>query len=160
MASRTWKNYIEDPNQKKLCVRFIKKLEKNIFIRRYISVQQNWSEFKIDDLGEFAKRLRLVKERLELEELFLIKYADFKFELNAKDKRSYNLLHFLSTPTYGLYEDINYSILEKFYIAKILVEKCVELNYDINARTSFGETAFHFACEEDNENLVRIMIGK
>ena len=47
--SRTWKNYIEDPNQKEL--------EKNVFIRRYISVQQNWSEFKIEDLGGFAKRL-------------------------------------------------------------------------------------------------------
>ena len=92
--------------------------------------------------------------------MFLIKYADFKFELNAKDKRSYNLLHFLSTPTYGLYEDINYSILEKFYIAKILVEKCVELNYDINARTDFGYTAFHFACKEDNVKLAEIMIGK
>ena len=56
-ASRTWKNYIEDPNQKELCIRYIKKLEKNVFIRRYISVQQNWSESKIEDLGQFAKRL-------------------------------------------------------------------------------------------------------
>ena len=160
-VSRTWKNFIEDPNQKKLCIRYIKKLEKNIFIRRYISVQQNWNEFKIDDLGEFAKRLRLVKERLELEQLFLIKYAEFRFELNGKDKHSYNLLHFLSTPTYGQYgKDINYSIPEKFNIAKILVEKCVELNYDINARTDFGYTAFHFACKEDNVKLAEIMIGK
>ena len=60
-VSRTWKNFIEDPNQKELCIRFIKKLEKNIFIRRYISVQKEWSEFKIDDLGEFAKSLRLVE---------------------------------------------------------------------------------------------------
>ena len=61
-VTKTWKNFIEDPSQKLLCIRFIKNYEKNIHIRKYISVQKDWNGLKSQDLGDFANKLSLEKD--------------------------------------------------------------------------------------------------
>ena len=85
IAFETWKRFIEDPNQKQLCIRFIKNQENNLFVKRYISVNQKWSKLKAQDLGEFAKKLQLTKDEAKKEEMFLEKYVDLNIQLNGKD---------------------------------------------------------------------------
>ena len=70
---KTQKNFIKNPYQKQLCIRFIKNQENNIVVKRYISVNQKWSKLKIQDLAELAKRLRKEKDKEKMELLFLEK---------------------------------------------------------------------------------------
>ena len=54
-----WKNFIEDPNQKKLCIKLIKSYEK-----------RKWSKLTGQNLSEFEKKLRSEKEVAKYDRLF------------------------------------------------------------------------------------------
>ena len=41
---RTWKNFIEDPNHKLLWIQIIKKHEKNIWMKNFVSGPQKYME--------------------------------------------------------------------------------------------------------------------
>ena len=58
-VDRAWKNFIESPNQKFLWIQIIKKHEKDLIIKNYITGGPNriWNKLKINDLRDFAKTL-------------------------------------------------------------------------------------------------------
>ena len=89
---KTWKNFLEDPNQKFMWIQIIKGYEEkaflegfcvNIPLERFISSQKpKWSKLRLQDLREFVRRLNSEKDESKLIELFLEKYAELKVELN------------------------------------------------------------------------------
>ena len=152
-VTRSWKTFVEDPHQKRLCIRFIKNREKNTLVKGFISVQQKWSKLKIQDLGKFAKRLSLEKDEAKIEEMFLEKYADLKVELNGRDQFEGSIIHFF----------LNIHFLRKDDWCKILAEILLKnfnvYNIDINAKeAAYGYTAFHAACFKGNKRFVEILI--
>ena len=95
-VGRTWKRFIEDPNQKLLWIQIIKKHEKTIYLKRFISSPQKWSKLRIQNLREFAKKLE--KDLVNREEMgcaFLKKYAELGIKLNGKDANGDTALHFV-----------------------------------------------------------------
>ena len=58
-VGRAWKNFIENPNQKFLWIQIIKKHEKDLIIKNYISGDRNriWNKLRINELRDFAKTL-------------------------------------------------------------------------------------------------------
>ena len=40
----------------------------------------------------------------------------------------------------------------------MLIQKSIEFNIDLNAKTNRGETAFHFVCYGGHETIVKMMI--
>ena len=161
-VTKTWKNFIEDPSQKLLCIRFIKNYEKNIHIRKYISVQKDWNGLKSQDLGDFANKLSLEKGTFMMELMFLEKYETLGIKLDGYDEHGLKALHWYSNEINNkCWEDINYPKSVKNKIAEILIVKSVEYGIDINAKQiefDCGATAFHLACLDGNIEIVQIMI--
>ena len=70
---RTWKNFIEDPNQKFLWIHIITSYEKYSFLKNYISdphmsSQQKWKKLRIQELREIANCLNF---SMDLDVIFL-----------------------------------------------------------------------------------------
>ena len=81
-VSRSWKTFIAGPVQKLMWIQTIKRQEKNIEIKKFISCQPKWRKLRIQDLKEFARMLPNFKD-LEKEKMFFEKYL----ELNIKFER-------------------------------------------------------------------------
>ena len=79
---RTWKNFIEDPNQKLLWIQMIKKHEKTINMKNYIKSPRKWSKLGIQNLREFGKKLCSEEDFVIKEVMFLKKYMELDIQLN------------------------------------------------------------------------------
>ena len=144
-VGRTWKRFIEDPNQKLLWIQIIKKHEKTIDLKRFISSPQKWSKLRIQNLREFAKKLE--KDKEEMGCAFLKKYAELGIKLNGKDAHGSPALHIAC-------------INGNTKIAQILLQKSVQLDINPNEKHKylFGRTAFHWACIGGKTSIVEMML--
>jgi hypothetical protein len=153
-VGRTWKCFIEDPNQKLLWIQIIKKHEKtiedyrrNYNLKRFISSPQKWSKLRIQNLREFAKKLEkdLVNGE-EMECAFLKKYAELGIKLNGKAANSAAALHCAC-------------FNGNTKIAQILLQKSVQLDINPNDKNNkYGYTAFHYACIFGKTGIVEMML--
>ena len=132
---RTWKNFIEDPNQKFLWIHIITSYEKYSFLKNYISDthmsgQQKWKELRIQELRKIANSLNF---SMDLDVIFLEQYVKMNLNLDARDLNGGTVFHWaikISHPD----------------LVDLLLKKSVDLNVDINAYDHFGYTGFHIAC--------------
>ena len=58
---KSWKNFIESPNQKFRWIKIIKKHEEEITLKKWFSTPCAWSGLRIQNLREFAKCLLFEK---------------------------------------------------------------------------------------------------
>ena len=144
-VGRTWKRFIQDPNQKLLWIQIIKKQEKDIYIKKYLNSPPKWNKLKIQNLREFAKKLHSTEDCMIKEEVFLKTYAELKIQL-GKDKSGYSAFHWACAKDHSK-------------IAEILIQKSVEFNIDLNAfKSTSGSTAFHLACMFHKKSIVEMML--
>ena len=139
---RTWKNFIEDPNHKLLWIQIIRAHEKNIRIKKYVSSPRKWSKLGIKNLRKFAWLISIQNSDVKKEEMFLEKYSEANFKLEAKDKYGVKLFQWALTNRY-------------FKLAKIHV-----LNFDPNAKSRFGYTALHLACFWGYPEFIEAILGQ
>ena len=88
---KTWKNFLEDPNQKFMWIKIIKEYEKNATLNIHLTKyplkifisgsNPKWSKLPIQELREFVKRLDSEKDESKFTEMFLEKYAELKGKL-------------------------------------------------------------------------------
>ena len=149
-VGRTWKRFVEDPNQKLLRIQIIKKYEKGFYLKKFKSSPQKWSKLRIQNLREFAKKLEkgLVNGE-EMECAFLKKYAELGIKLNGKAGNGV----ITDTALQWACRNVNTKI------PQILLQKSVQLNINPNDNNNYsGRTAFHWACMFDKTSIVEMML--
>ena len=102
-VSRSWKTFIAGPVQKLMWIQTIKRQEKNIEIKKFISCQSKWRKLRIQDLKEFARMLPDFKD-LEKEKMFFEKYLELNVKFEAKDENGWTLLHWAASDASSLVE--------------------------------------------------------
>ena len=84
-VSRSWKNFIDDPNKKFHWIQIIKEHERNIYIKRFLRTEQinlKWSRLTLRDLKNFVENLRCDHKKRSI--LFLQMYIRLKASINEK----------------------------------------------------------------------------
>ena len=154
---KSWKKFIEHPNQKFMWIQIIKRYEEKAFLKsfctifplkRFISSQKpKWSKFRLQDLREFVKSLNSEKDKSKLIELFLEKYAELKVELNGTYGFNKETI-FHRAPSSGQSNLVN-----------LLMKKSTDFKIDLNAKDRYGYTGFQIACYTfGRKEIVEMMI--
>ena len=130
---KTWKNFIEDPNQNFMWIQSIQEHENNAIVKdtkwekefplkTFIGgPKPNWSKLQIQELKEFVNELNSEKDESKLNEMFVEKYAKLKVELNAKIQNEMTIFHFVCREG-------------QLKMANLLMKKYSNLKIDLNAR--------------------------
>ena len=160
--NKSWKNFIDNPSQKQICIRIIQAYERFTHLQKYISIHGDWNVLKCEELGELIKEIKRMKNIYRMELLFLDKYERIGTKLSAYDDRGMGILHWYTNEVNdSLWEDVNYpKIIKDRVVTKILM-KLPEYDIDINAIQKYNckSTALHLACMDGNTEVVRIMMS-
>ena len=160
--NKSWKNFIDNPSQKQVCIRIIQGYEKYTHLQKYISTHGDWNTMKCEELGGLIKEIKRIKNKYRMELIFLDKYVKIGTKLSAYDERGLGILHwYTSEVNNSLWKDVNYPKLIKDQMVTKIMMKLPEYNIDINAKQKYNckSTALHLACMDGNVKVVRIMMS-